>query len=64
AEEFEKQFLSQGQTDRTIEDTLNLAWKLLSMFPKGELKRVKEDHIDKYYFGELMEEVWKEKTRV
>jgi V/A-type H+-transporting ATPase subunit B len=64
AAEFEKQFLSQGQTDRTIEDTLNLAWKLLSMFPKGELKRVKEDHIDKYYFGELMEEVWKEKTRV
>ena len=64
AEEFEKQFLSQGQTDRTIEDTLNLAWKLLSMFPKGELKRVKEDHIDKYYFGELMEDVWKEKTRV
>jgi V/A-type H+-transporting ATPase subunit B len=64
ASEFEKQFLSQGQTDRTIEDTLNLAWKLLSMFPKGELKRVKEDHIDKYYFGELMEEVWKEKTRV
>ena len=64
AEEFEKQFLSQGQTDRTIEDTINLAWKLLSMFPKGELKRVKEDHIDKYYFGELMEDVWKEKTRV
>lgn len=64
AEEFEKQFLNQGQTDRSIEDTLNLAWKLLSMFPKGELKRVKEDHIDKYYFGELMEDVWKEKTRV
>lgn len=64
SEEFEKQFLNQGQTDRSIEDTLNLAWKLLSMFPKGELKRVKEDHIDKYYFGELMEEVWKEKTQV
>lgn len=64
SEEFEKQFLNQGQADRSIEDTLNLAWKLLSTFPKGELKRVKEDHIDKYYFGELMEEVWKEKTRV
>ncbi|HEU4798829.1 MAG TPA: V-type ATP synthase subunit B [bacterium] len=64
SEEFEKQFLSQGQTDRTIEETLNLAWKLLSVFPKGELKRVKQDHIDRYYFGELMEETWKEKSRV
>jgi len=61
SEEFEKQFLSQGQTERGIEDTLNLAWKLLSTFPKGELKRVKQDHIDKYYFGELMEETWKER---
>ncbi len=61
SEEFEKQFLSQGQTERTIEETLNLAWKLLSVFPKGELKRVKQDHIDKYYFGELMEETWKER---
>lgn len=64
SEEFEKQFLSQGQADRTIEETLNLAWKLLSMFPKGELKRVKQDHIDRYYFGELMEETWKERSRV
>jgi len=64
SEDFEKQFLSQGQTDRTIEETLNLAWKLLSVFPKGELKRVKQDHIDRYYFGELMEETWKEKSRV
>jgi len=63
AEDFEKQFLNQGQTDRTIEETLTLAWKLLSAFPKGELKRVKQDHIDKYY-GELMEETWKDRTRV
>jgi V/A-type H+-transporting ATPase subunit B len=61
SEEFEKQFLNQGQTERGIEDTLNIAWKLLSTFPKGELKRVKQDHIDKYYFGELMEETWKER---
>ncbi|HET6948634.1 MAG TPA: V-type ATP synthase subunit B [bacterium] len=64
SEDFEKQFLNQGQTDRMIEETLGLAWKLLSVFPKGELKRVKQDHIDRYYFGELMEETWKEKTRV
>lgn len=61
ADEFEKQFLNQGQTDRSIEETLDLAWKLLSVFPKGELKRVKQDHIDKYY-GALMEETWKERT--
>lgn len=63
SDEFEKQFLNQGQTDRSIENTLDLAWKLLSVFPKGELKRVKQDHIDKYY-GELMKDMWEEKTRV
>jgi V/A-type H+-transporting ATPase subunit B len=61
SEEFEKQFLTQGQTERGIEETLNLAWKLLSAFPKGELKRVKQDHIERYYFGELMQETWKER---
>ncbi len=64
SDEFEKQFLNQGQTDRSIEETLTLAWKLLSSFPKGELKRVKQDHIDKYYFGEQMEQLWEHKTRV
>ena len=64
SEEFEKRFLNQGETERTIEETLTLAWRLLSTFPKSELKRVKQDHIDKYYFGDLMEDVWKEKTRV
>ncbi len=64
SEEFEKQFLNQGQTDRSIEETLTLAWKLLSSFPKGELKRVKQDHIDRYYFGEQMEQLWEHKTRV
>ncbi len=60
AERFEKEFLTQGQTERTIEDTLVLGWKLLSMFPKGELKRIKEDHVDKYY-GALVEDLWEEK---
>src|SRR5947199_353885 len=64
SEEFERRFLNQGQTERSIEDTLTLAWRLLSTFPKGELKRVKQDHIEKYYFGDLMEETWRDKTRV
>jgi len=60
AERFEKEFLNQGQTDRSIEDTLATGWQLLSMFPKGELKRIKEDHVDKYY-GLLVEELWEER---
>lgn len=58
AEEFEKQFLGQGETDRTIEETLTIGWKLLSAFPKGELKRIKQDHVDRFYFGEQMEKLW------
>jgi V/A-type H+-transporting ATPase subunit B len=62
AEEFERQFLGQGATDRTIEETLTIGWKLLSAFPKGELKRIKQDHVDKYYFGETMEKLWEDRT--
>jgi V/A-type H+-transporting ATPase subunit B len=64
SEAFEKQFLGQGATDRSIEDTLTLGWKLLSLFPKGELKRIKQDHVDKYYFGEQMDELWEDKVRL
>ena len=49
AKEFEKSFITQEEAeDRTIEDTLNLGWKLLKLLPKNELKRVKEEHIEKY----------------
>ncbi len=49
AKQFEKAFITQEEAeDRTIEDTLNLGWKLLKLLPKNELKRVKEDHIEKY----------------
>ncbi|MGH2376012.1 MAG: V-type ATP synthase subunit B [bacterium] len=61
AEEFEKQFLGQGMTDRTIEETLTLGWKLLSAFPKGELKRIKQDHVNMYY-GEQMEKLWEDRS--
>ncbi len=63
ADAFEKEFLGQGQTDRTIEETLAMGWKLLSVFPKGELKRIKQDHVNMYY-GEQMEKLWEDKTRV
>lgn len=49
AEEFEKQYVSQGfSANRTIEQTLDLGWKLLGMLPRAELKRIKEKYLDKY----------------
>ena len=50
ADEFEKQYVSQGyNTDRSIEETLDIGWKLLSILPKSELKRIKDEYIEKYY---------------
>ena len=50
ADEFEKQYVSQGfETDRTIEETLDLGWKLLSILPRSELKRISDEYLDKYY---------------
>jgi V/A-type H+-transporting ATPase subunit B len=49
ADEFEKQFITQAKDeDRTIEETLDLGWKLLSVLPVSELKRVREEHIPIY----------------
>ena len=49
AESFEEEYVSQGfETCRTIEQTLDLGWKLLSMLPRAELKRIKEKFLDKY----------------
>ncbi len=52
ADEFEKEYVSQGyDTDRSIEETMNVGWKLLSMLPKSELKRIDEKYLDKYYIS-------------
>ena len=49
ADEFEKQYVSQGyDTNRSIEETLDLGWKLLSLLPRSELKRIRDDMLDKY----------------
>lgn len=49
ADRFEKEFLSQGETEnRSIYDSLRIGWDLLTEIPKTELKRVKEEHIEKY----------------
>lgn len=53
ADEFEKQYVSQGfRTDRTIEQTLDTGWKLLRMLPKSELKRIRDEYLEKYLAGE------------
>ena len=50
SEAFEAQYVSQGfETNRSIEETLDLGWKLLSMLPKNELKRIHEEYIERYY---------------
>lgn len=50
ADEFEKKYVSQGsETDRSIEDTLNIGWELLSILPRSELRRISDEFLDKYY---------------
>ncbi|AKU06469.1 MULTISPECIES: ATP synthase subunit B [Haloferax] len=50
AERFEAEFVNQGfDTDRSIEDTLDIGWDLLSMLPKSELNRIDEELIEDYY---------------
>lgn len=50
AERFESEFINQGaDEDRSIEDTLDLGWDLLSILPDRELKRIKPEFIEKYH---------------
>ena len=49
ADAFEEQYVSQGfYTNRTIEETLEIGWKLLSILPRNELKRIRDAYLDKY----------------
>ena len=50
ATEFEERYVSQGyETNRSIIETLDLGWQLLSILPKSELKRIHQEYIDQYY---------------
>ncbi|MDF2845351.1 MAG: atpB [Herbinix sp.] len=50
ADAFESEYVSQGyHTNRDIEETLNLGWKLLKILPRTELKRIKDELLDQYY---------------
>lgn len=48
AKRFEKEFVGQGHTNRTIQDTLDLSWDLLSTIPAQYLKRIPEEYIRRY----------------
>jgi V/A-type H+-transporting ATPase subunit B len=55
ADAFERQFLNQGFAgNRSIVESLTISWQLLAMLPKGELKRIGEDLIEKYHPSEVI----------
>lgn len=50
AERFETEYVSQGfDSNRTIEETLNLGWELLRELPRTELKRIRDEYLEEYY---------------
>ena len=50
ANEFEDKYVNQGyNTDRTIEETLDIGWELLRILPRSELKRINDKWLDMYY---------------
>ena len=47
---FEKHFINQGfNVNRSIEETLDLGWLLLSVLPKGELDRIDNEVLEQFY---------------
>lgn len=49
ADEFEARYIRQGEEeDRTIEETLDLAWELFALLPRAELKRIRDEYIARY----------------
>ena len=50
ADEFENKYVSQGfNTNRSINETLDIGWELLRLLPRNELKRIKDKFLDMYY---------------
>ncbi|AWN22453.1 V-type ATP synthase subunit B [Deinococcus irradiatisoli] len=58
ADDFENYFIGQGGQDRSIEDSMTVAWGILSKLPQSQLTRIGKDAIDKYY-GTKVDEMWK-----
>jgi V/A-type H+/Na+-transporting ATPase subunit B len=58
ADDFENYFIGQGGQDRSIEDSMTVAWGILSKLPQSQLTRIGKDSIDKYY-GTKVDEMWR-----
>lgn len=58
ADDFESYFIGQGNQDRSIDDSLTVAWGILSKLPKNQLTRIGKDAIEQYY-GTKVDESWK-----
>ena len=57
ADRFEQEFVNQGPYEnRSIEQTLSIAWDLLSILPEEDLIRIKESYINKYHPAHKSEE--------
>jgi V/A-type H+-transporting ATPase subunit B len=63
ADAFEKRFIHQGRQNRDLDESLDLAWALLSILPEAELKRISADHIGKYY-GAKLKSFWEASEEV
>lgn len=48
ADDFEQRFVNQGEQRRDITATLDLAWDLLGRFPRHELTRIRQRHLDRH----------------
>jgi V/A-type H+-transporting ATPase subunit B len=48
AEEFERTLVHQGGDERSMEETLNLGWKILGGIPENELRRIRREFIQRY----------------
>ena len=49
-EKFEEKYVNQGyETNRDIEETLDIGWELLRLLPRAELKRISDALLDEYY---------------
>ena len=50
ADDFENTFVQQDESEnRSVDETLDIGWKLLRMVPREELKRIREEYLNKYY---------------
>lgn len=52
AKKFEEKYISQAyETNRSIEETLNIGWEVLRTLPRSALTRIENEFLDKYYKG-------------